>query len=94
MNEISPAQLNRLIMAYFTPDTAQAIMNNKCCLKLFNHAFELSMDFRLQTTGFYCQMAGLNSNIFKLVEIDLIKLLSQTQIVQRMLNQSQLLFPK
>ena len=87
LNEISQSQFNKLISAYFNPDISAIILKNNFTLKIFSHAFELSMDFRLQTTGFYCQMAGLKSDIFKLVDIDLILLFSKQNCIQSFLNQ-------
>jgi hypothetical protein len=89
MNEIGFSQLTKIINSFFDASTAEIILKNKCCTQIFNHAFELSMDFRLQTTGFYCQMMGLKADIFKLVDIDLVTLLTKTQIVQNFLNQSE-----
>lgn len=92
LNEIPQSQMNKLITAYFEPSIAQLILNNKFCTRLFNHAFELSMDFRLQTTGFYCQMAGLKADIFKLVDINLFSLLTTTNVIQSFLKRSEHLF--
>ncbi len=88
LNEISQSKFNQLITTYFDPSTVDLIFKNKSVLKLFNHAFELSMDFRLQTTGFYCQMAGLKSDIFKLVDIDLVMLIAETDVIQDFLKKS------
>lgn len=93
MNEVSQSQFNKMISVYFNPITTEIILKNKSCLKIFNHAFELSMDFRLQTTGFYCQMAGLKADLFKLVDIDLILLFSKTTVIQSFLAQSEHLTP-
>ncbi len=89
LNEISQTQMSKLISAYFDLKTSEVILKNKCCTKIFNHAFELSMDFRLQTTGFYCQMAGLKSDLFKLVDIDLVLLISKTSVIQNFLKLSE-----
>ena len=89
LNEIGFSQFTKIISSFFDTQTAEIILKNKCCTQIFNHAFELSMDFRLQTTGFYCQMMGLKTDIFKLVDIDLVTLLSKTQIVHNFLNQSE-----
>ena len=89
LNEISPSEFNKIITAYFDPATTELILKNKSTARIFNHAFELSMDFRLQTTGFYCQMAGLKTDIFKLVDIDLVTLFSKTNVIQSFLNQSE-----
>lgn len=49
--------------------------------KAFNHAFELNLDFRIQTTSFYCRYLGMNTDIQKLLNIDILKILSQTNIL-------------
>ncbi len=89
VNEISPTNLNKLVGGYFEPLVSEIILKNKCTSRLFNHAFELSMDFRLQTTGFYCQMQGLKADIFQLVNIDLVQLVTKTQVIQTFLKQAE-----
>ncbi len=89
LNEISQNQFAKLVQSFFDQNTSEIILKNKSCLKIFIHAFELSMDFRLQTTGFYCQMAGLKADLFKLVDIDLVMLITKTRTVQNFLNQSE-----
>ncbi len=89
LNEISQNQFTKLVQSFFDSDISEIILKNKSCLKIFNHAFELSMDFRLQTTGFYCQMAGLKADLFKLVDIDLVMLMTKTRTVQNFLSQSE-----
>jgi hypothetical protein len=88
-NEISQSNLNKLVSSYFEPQVTELILKNKCATRLFNHAFELSMDFRLQTTGFYCQMRGLKADIFQLVNIDLVQLATKTQVIQTFLKQAE-----
>ncbi len=89
LNEVSQNQFIKLVQSFFEPNISEIILKNKGCLKIFNHAFELSMDFRLQTTGFYCQMAGLKADLFKLVDIDLVMLMTKTRTVQNFLSQSE-----
>ena len=81
--------MNKLVNSFFEPQVAEMILKNKCTSRLFNHAFELSMDFRLQTTGFYCQMRGLKADIFQLVNIDLAQLVTKTQVIQTFLKQAE-----
>ena len=50
--------------------------------KLFSHGFELSLDFRLQTTGFFCAYSGLNTPLDKLLAIDIIDVLKNSNCVQ------------
>jgi hypothetical protein len=93
-NEISANDFSKIIQSYFNTPTSDLIIKNKCCAKIFNHAFELSMDFRLQTTGFFCQMSGLKADLFKLVDIDFPTLLSKTDLVQSFLKRSEHLLNK
>jgi hypothetical protein len=89
LNEMTASQFQRVVSAFFDSKTAELISNSKAPAKIFNHAFELSMDFRLQTTGFYCQIIGLKSDLFELVHIDIVQLLKNSMIVQSFLKQSE-----
>jgi hypothetical protein len=89
LNEITASRFQHVVSTSFDPKTAELISKSKAPVKIFNHAFELSMDFRLQTTGFYCQMIGLKSDLFKLVNIDIIQLLEESRVVQNFLKQSE-----
>jgi hypothetical protein len=60
--------------------------------RLFNHAFELSMDFRLQTTGFFCALSGLETNVIKLLQLDIIKIIENTDCVQIFFEKANSLF--
>lgn len=62
--------------------------------KLFNHAFELSLDFRVQTTGFYCQLSGLNTDVFKLLQLDIIDIYKKSDTIEKFLSQTETLFSK
>ncbi len=54
--------------------------------KVFAHGFELSLDFRIQTTGFFCAFMGVDTPIEKLLSIDLLQLLQKTKCVQDFLS--------
>lgn len=49
--------------------------------KLFSHAFELSLDFRLQTTGFFCAFSGLNSPLPQLLKWNTLSIVTQSSVI-------------
>lgn len=57
--------------------------------KLFSHGFELSLDFRLQTTGFFCVYSGINTALDKLLKIDVLEILKNSNCVQDFLSGTQ-----
>ena len=60
--------------------------------KLFDHAFELSLDFRVQTSSFYFIMSGIEQNIFKLLQIDILDLIKKTGFLKQFFHGSDHLF--
>lgn len=60
--------------------------------KLFNHAFELSMDFRLQTTGFYCAYSGIKTDILKLLNIDIQSIYTKSKSIKTLLKRLDSIF--
>lgn len=60
--------------------------------KLFNHAFELSLDFRTQTTSFYCAFSGLKTNIDQLLNIDINNIYLKTPYITNLLKRFEPVF--
>ena len=60
--------------------------------KVFNHASQLSLDFRVQTTGFFCAYSGYKTPLNQLLKIDILEILEKTKVVQNFLNSYHLLF--
>ena len=58
--------------------------------KLFSHGFELSLDFRMQTTGFFCAFMGIDTPLEKLLRIDLLEILKKTTPVSDFLSDTRL----
>ncbi len=58
--------------------------------KVFNHAFELSLDFRLKTTGFFCAYSGISTPLEKLFNFDLLQVLKNSSCVKDFLSFTQL----
>ncbi len=57
--------------------------------KLFSHGFALSLDFRLQTTGFFCAYSGIPTPLEKLLNIDVLEILKKTNCIQGFLASTQ-----
>lgn len=60
--------------------------------KMFNHAFELSLDFRLQTTRFYGAFSGIQGDVHKLLQIDIISLYAKSKSIPNFLNHFNFIF--
>ena len=54
--------------------------------KLFSHGFELSLDFRLQTTGFFCAYSGLNTPLQQLLKWDTLEIITQSDAIKKFLD--------
>lgn len=54
--------------------------------KLFSHGFELSLDFRLQTTGFFCAYSGLNTPLQQLLKWDTLELVIKSNAIKKFLD--------
>lgn len=61
-------------------------------LKLFNHAFDLSLEFRTQTADFYCRLMGIKSTIPQVLHVDILEILEQTTLIQDFLSKAEPLF--
>lgn len=76
------------LLEILIPDTqlkAKAI-ESAAVRKIFAHGFELSLDFRMQTTGFFCAYMGINTPLEKLLLIDVAEVLRKTKCVQDFLS--------
>lgn len=60
--------------------------------KVFNHAFQLSLDFRIQTTGFFLAYSGYKTPLDQLLKIDILEVLKKTGVVQEFLKSKNILF--
>lgn len=57
--------------------------------KIFNHGFELSLDFRLQTTGFFLSYSGINTPLMKVLDLDILAILKNSIVIQDFLANAQ-----
>ncbi len=71
------------ILEWVIPDPIlqKKVQDSVSLRKLFSHGFELSLDFRLQTTGFFCAYSGLNTPLDKLLNIDILDVLKNSNCV-------------
>jgi hypothetical protein len=60
--------------------------------RVFNHAFQLSMDFRLQTTGFFCAYSGINTELTKLLNIDIANIYTKTDTIKKFITHFEFIF--
>ncbi len=60
--------------------------------KVFGHAYDLSFEFRTQTTGFYSALMGLKGNPQKLLQIDILRLLSESELITSFLDEIEPIF--
>ncbi len=60
--------------------------------KVFDHSFDLGLDFREHTTEFFCAMMGTKASVRKLLNIDLAQLLNETDTLQRFVNSTRHFF--
>ncbi len=60
--------------------------------KVFNHAMDLSVEFRLQTTGFYCSLMGAKTDVRKLLSFDVANLLGKTSVIQDFIDSTLQIF--
>lgn len=82
------------ILDLLIPDetTRKKAMDSQSVRKLFNHAFELSLDFRVQTTGFYCAFSGLKTDINQLLNIDINSVYIKTPHIKNLLKRFESIF--
>ena len=67
-------------------------MNSAAIRRMFNHAFELSLDFRVQTTGFFCAFSGLNTPLEKLFNFNLCNILEKHNLIQNFFKKTSPIF--
>ena len=77
----------RILATLFTNETQQKKASQLAATrKVFDYAFELDIDFRMQTTGFFCAYMGFNAPLEKLLNIDILEVLTKTTVVQDFLS--------
>lgn len=85
--ELSTKAYQQVLAAIIDNDTLiKKAQDSQSVRKLFNHAFELSMDFRLQTTGFFCAYSGLQTDLVKLLNIDIYNIYTKTNHIKKLLS--------
>ncbi len=85
------AKVLEAILQFLTGDVAvvKKSMDSQLARKVFNHAFELSLDFRLQTTGFFCALSGIDIPLLKLFDFDILEILKTDSCVKDFLSLTQ-----
>lgn len=86
--------LQLLVAAGLSEAVTKKMLESPKAKGLFAHGYELNLDFRLQTTGFFCALIGLKSPLEKLIAIDLVTVLKKTKCVQKFLSCTHFLFDK
>ncbi|MFZ3229803.1 MAG: hypothetical protein WA160_06335 [Pseudobdellovibrio sp.] len=88
------AKAFNIILELIIKDSAllKKAMDSQSVRRLYNHAFELSLDFRLQTTSFYCAFSGINTDIQKLLNIDIINLHANSNIITNFFKSFEFVF--
>ncbi len=83
-----PQKMYSEILGFLIPDAALAkkALDSSSPRKVFNHASQLSLDFRVQTTGFFCAYSGYKMPLHQLLKIDIVEILKKTDVVQEFLN--------
>lgn len=95
MPEQSTKQLQQLLVsAGLSETTTKKMLESPKAKGLFAHGYELNLDFRVQTTSFFCALIGLKLPLEKLVTIDLVTLLKNTKCAQKFLSNTHFLFDK
>jgi len=82
------------ILELLIPDVSvrKKAFDSQAVRKTFNHAFELSQDFRIQTTSFYLAYSGINGDLFKVLQVDIVELMKKTLFIQNLLKYFDFLF--
>lgn len=90
LSEPSAKQFQQILEVIITDTQLRKKAGDSASLrKLFSHGFELSLDFRLQTTGFFCTYSGINTPLEKLFKIDVLEILKNFNCVQNFLSSTQ-----
>ncbi len=90
LSEPSAKQYLQILEVIITDtNLRKKVADSSSLRKLFSHGFELSLNFRLQTTGFFCAYSGINTPLEKLLKIDVLEILKNSNCVQDFLSSTQ-----
>ena len=93
--EINRTQFSELLsLTIKDEETRRKALDSPHVRKLVAYAFELSRDFRIQTTGFYLAYAGIKIDVRNLAKIDILSLLKNSAGLSEFLNRTLNLFVK